>query len=132
MVEAAHRDTMSWATGKHEDELGLASGGYFFAGAKWDAEDYVPYRNKKVSSVSIQLVNTVTYLAPRIYEDGNIIYSKKYRGEIKYDGSFTDIPLDKDIILKPGHSYIFAFQIMNDADVHPSESRRQQGCGRQG
>ncbi len=65
------------------------------------------------------MVNTVTYLAPRIYADGNIIYSKKYRGEIKYDGSFTDIPLDKDIILKPGHSYIFAFQIMNDADVHP-------------
>ena len=119
LLEAAHRDTMSWATGKHEDELGLASGGYFFAGAKWDAEDYVPYRNKKVSSVSIQLVNTVTYLAPRIYEDGKIIYSKKYRGEIKYDGSFTDIPLDKDIILKPGHTYLFAFQIMNDADVHP-------------
>lgn len=119
MVNAIHRDTMTWANGNHSDELGLASGGYFFVAAKWEAADYVPYRNKKVSSVGIQLVNTVTYLAPRVYEDGKIIYSKRYRGEIKYDGSFTNVPLDKDIVLKPGHEYIFAFQVMNDADVNP-------------
>ena len=132
LVEATHRDTMSWANGKHADELGLAGGGRFYIGSKWDAEDYVPYRNKKVSSVSIQLINTVTYLAPRIYKDGEIIYSKKYRGEIKYDGSFTDIPLDKDIVLEPGHTYIFAFLIMNDADVNPvsiDDSKTKDGKG---
>lgn len=119
LVAASHRDTMSWATGVHADELGIAAGGAFFVGAKWDAADYIQYRNKKISSVSIQLVNTVTYLAARIYEDGNIIYNSRYRGDINYDGSYTDIPLNKDVYLKPGHSYIVAFQLMNDADVNP-------------
>ena len=119
LVNIGHRDTLSWANGKHADEVGLASGGYFYAAAKWDANDYVPYRNKKVSSVSIQLVNTVTYLASRIYKDGQLICTTRYRGNINYDGSFTDIPLSKDVYLEPGHEYMFAFQIMNDADVNP-------------
>lgn len=119
LANAGRRDTLSWATGNHADELGLASGGYFYVAAKWDANDYVASRKKKISSVSIQLVNTVTYLASRIYKDGQLICTTRYRGDINYDGSFTDIPLTKDVYLEPGHEYMFAFQIMNDADVNP-------------
>lgn len=119
LANAEKTSTMTWGNGTHADELGLSAGGYYFVGSKWEAADYAANRNKKVTSMSIQLVNTVTYMAARIYKDGEIIYSRRYRGDIKYDGSFTEVPISSDITLEPGHEYIFAFQLMNDADVNP-------------
>lgn len=119
LANQAQNDTLSWSNGVHEDQLGLDAGGYFYAGVKWDAEDIVPYRNKKVSSVAVQLVNNCSYLALRISKDGEVIYKKQYKGNIVYDGGLTEVPVDGDIILEPGHSYIFAFQIMNDESVQP-------------
>lgn len=132
LADKGHRDTMTWANGNHADEIGLASTGYFYAGAKWDAEDIVPYRNKRVSSVDIQLVNNCSYLALRISKDDKVIYKKQYRGNILYDGSFTEVPVEDDIYLEPGHTYLFAFQIMNEADVNPlslDDSKAAEGKG---
>ncbi len=119
LADNGHRETMTWANGNHADEIGLASTGYFYAGAKWDAADITPYRNKRVTSVDIQLVNNCTYLALRISKDDEIIYKKQYRGNILYDGSFTEVPVEDDVFLEPGHTYLFAFQIMNEADINP-------------
>ncbi len=119
LADGGHRDTMSWANGTHADQLGLDGGGYFYAGSKWEPADIVKYRNKKVSSVSVQLVNNCTYLAVRIMKDGEVIYKKQYKGSLVFDGTFTDIPVDEDVILEPGHTYLFGLQIMNDDGVNP-------------
>lgn len=119
LADRGHRDTLTWANGNHADELGLASTGFFYAGCKWEAQDIVKYRNKKISSVAIQLVNNCTYLALRISKDDEVIYKKQFKGNILYDGSFTNVPVEDDIVLEPGHSYLFAFQIMNEADINP-------------
>lgn len=132
LADKGHRETLTWANGNHADEIGLASSGYFYAGVKWDAEDIVSCRNKRVSSVSVQLVNNCTYLALRISKDEKVIYKKQYKGNIVYDGNFTEVPLDEDIVLEPGHSYLFAFQIMNDANTNPmsiDDSKAVEGKG---
>lgn len=112
-------DTLSWASGVHEDQIGLSGGGLFYVGCEWDADDIVPYRGKKVTSVSVQMVNPCTYLALRIYKDGEMVYRKTYTGDIVYDGSFTDIPVETPVTLEPGCVYRFVLQLMNDDGVQP-------------
>lgn len=119
LADAAKADTMTWANGTHADDIGLTDGGVFYAGAMWTAEDIVPYRNKRIGSVSVQIVNPVNYIALIIQKDGKNIYKKQYKGELMYDGTLTDIAVDEDIVLDPGHKYTFGFQLMSDAGVQP-------------
>lgn len=109
----------SWSTGEHVDQVGLSSGGYFYAASVWEPTDLIEYRNKTVSSVSVQLVNQCTYLALRISKDGEVIYKKTYTGTILYDGTYTDIPVEEPIVIEPGCTYHFAAQIMNGPNVMP-------------
>lgn len=111
--------TMTWANGKHADDIGMTDGGIFYAGVKWDAYDIAAYRGKRISSVSVQLVNPVQYIALFIQKDGEQIYKKQYKGDFKFDGSLTAIPVDEDIRIQPGHEYMFGFEIKSDAGVQP-------------
>ena len=36
-----------------------------------------------------------------------------------YDGTMTEIPVEDDIRIEPGHKYLFGLQLMNDAGVQP-------------
>lgn len=116
---ADHPATMTWANGKHADDIGMTDGGIFYAGVKWDAYDITAYRGKRISSVSVQLVNPVQYIALFIQKDGEQIYKKQYKGDFKFDGSLTAIPVDEDIRILPGHEYKFGFEIKSDAGVQP-------------
>lgn len=111
--------TMTWANGKHADDIGMTDGSIFYAGVKWDAYDIAEYRGKRISSVSVQLVNPVQYIALFIQKDGEQIYKKQYKGDFKFDGSLTAIPVDEDIRILPGHEYMFGFEIKSDAGVQP-------------
>lgn len=111
--------TMTWANGKHADDIGMTDGGIFYAGVKWDAYDIAAYRGKRVTSVSVQLVNPVQYIALFIQKDGEQIYKKQYKGDFKFDGSLTAIPVEEDIRILPGHEYMFGFEIKSDAGVQP-------------
>ena len=111
--------TMTWANGKHADDIGMTDGGIFYASVKWDAYDIAAYRGKRISSVSVQLVNPVQYIALFILKDGEQIYKKQYKGDFKFDGSLTAIPVDEDIRILPGHEYMFGFEIKSDAGVQP-------------
>ena len=111
--------TMTWANGKHADDIGMTDGGIFYAGVKWDAYDIAAYRGKRISSVSVQLVNPVQYIALFIQKDGEQIYKKQYKGDFKFDGTLTAIPVDEDIRILPGHEYMFGFEIKSDAGVQP-------------
>ena len=111
--------TMTWANGKHADDIGMTDGGIFYAGVKWDAYDIAAYRSKRISSVSVQLVNPVQYIALFIQKDGEQIYKKQYKGDFKFDGSLTAIPVEEDIRILPGHEYMFGFEIKSDAGVQP-------------
>ena len=111
--------TMTWANGKHADDIGMTDGGIFYAGVKWDAYDIAAYRGKRISSVSVQLVNPVQYIALFIQKDGEQIYKKQYKGDFKFDGSLTAIPVEEDIRILPGHEYMFGFEIKSDAGVQP-------------
>lgn len=119
LAEAGNPATASWSTGVHADQLGISDGGYFYAASVWEAEDLVPYRNKKLSSVSVQLVNPCSYLALHIIKDGETIYRKTYDGNILYDGTFTDITVDEPITIEPGATYYFALQLMNASGIMP-------------
>lgn len=119
LFEADQPATMTWANGKHADDIGMTDGGIFYAGVKWDAYDIAAYRGKRISSVSVQLVNPVQYIALFIQKDGEQIYKKQYKGDFKFDGTLTAIPVDEDIRILPGHEYMFGFEIKSDAGVQP-------------
>ena len=119
LANASKDATMTWANGTHSDDIGLTDGGIFYAAAMWDADDYVAYRNKRVTSVGVQIVNPVNYIALIIQKDGSTIYKKQYKGELMYDGTLSQIPVEEDIVLEPGHKYAFGFQLMSDAGVQP-------------
>lgn len=111
--------TATWAGGEHADELGISEGGYFYAASVWSAEDLIPYRNKPIRSVSVQIVNPCMFLSLSIIKDGTTIYRKTYNGKINYDGTFTEVPVDEPLTVEPGSEYYFAFQIMNAANINP-------------
>lgn len=119
LANASADATMTWANGKHADDIGLTDGGVFYAAAMWDATDIVANRNKHVKSVSVQIVNPVSYIALIIQRDGETIYKKQYKGDLMYDGTLSAIPVDEDVVLIPGHKYTFGFQLMSDAGVQP-------------
>lgn len=119
LANAGKSSYASWSTGEHVDQLGLSTGGYFYAASIWEPADLTEYRNKIVNSVSVQLVNQCTYLGLRITKDGEVIYRKTYTGSILYDGTYTDIPVDEPIVIEPGCTYYFIAQIMNDPDIMP-------------
>ncbi len=119
LAEAGEPATVSWSTGVHADQLGITEGGYFYAASVWDADDLVPYRNKRISSVAVQLVNPCTYLGLLIYKDGEEIYNKRYNGNILYDGTYTDVPVEDELYIEPGSTYRFAFQLMNASNIMP-------------
>ncbi len=118
-ADAGNNESFTWSDGKNADQMGLSDGGYFYAASAWDAEDLMKYRYKKVTSVSVQIVNPCTYLQLRVYKDGEIVSRKTYRGDYVYDGSYTEVTLDEPVTIDPGATYSFAFMIMNDADVRP-------------
>lgn len=119
LAEAGNPATASWSTGVHADQIGINEGGYFYAASVWEAEDLVPYRNKKLESVSVQLVNPCSYLALYIIKDGETIYRKTYDGNILYDGTYTDITIDEPLTIEPGATYYFAVQLMNASGIMP-------------
>ena len=119
LADAGKDATMAWCNGNHSDDIGLTDGGIFYAGVAWDASDIVPYRNKRVKSVAVQIVNPVTYMALIIQKDGENIYKKRYNGDLKYDGTLSEIPVEDNVVLEPGHRYTFGFQFMSDAGVQP-------------
>lgn len=119
LANAGEAAAMTWANGKHADDIGLTDGGIFYVAAMWDADDIVAYRNKRVNSVSVQIVNPVNFIALIIQKDGETIYKKQYKGELMYDGTLSEIPVDENVVLEPGHKYAFGFQLMSDAGVQP-------------
>lgn len=119
LANAGESASASWSTGVHADAMGVSEGGTFYAASAWNVEDLVPYRNKRVSSVSVQLVNPCSFVRLLIYKDGESVYSKTYSGSILYDGTYTDVTIDEPLYIEPGSEYRFAFQLQNAQDIQP-------------
>ncbi len=119
LANANEPETLSWASGENDDQMGFSEGGIFYAASVWEPADLTECRNKRISSVSVQLVNPCTYLALRIIKDGETIYRKPYYGDILYDGTFTEVEVADTLYIDPGSTYYFAFQIMNDESITP-------------
>ena len=119
LAYAGEPATISWSTGVHVDAMGMVEGGTFYAATLWTAEDLVPYRNKRISSVAVQLVNPCSYLRLFVYKDGEEIYSKTFTGSIMYDGTYTDVTIDEPLTIEPGAEYKFAFQLENAQGINP-------------
>lgn len=109
---------LSWSSCIHADQVGATSGGTFFAGSLWSADDMTLYRNKKITSASIRIVNPVNYLALCIFKDGERILRKQYTDPINY-GEMTTVTLDEPITIEPGSDYIIAFQVDHAEGMQP-------------
>jgi hypothetical protein len=117
-LHVAEDATLAWTSGEHADELGLVDGGFFYVGTEWTADDLVDQRNKQVTSLSLRIVNQVTYFAAIIYKDGERIRQQANSNSIHY-GEYNEIVLSQPVTIEPGSDYRFCFIVMHSADINP-------------
>lgn len=110
--------TVTYGMGQHKDQVGLTSGGNFYVGQLWTAEDLVPYRNKLITDASIMIINPVSYLALCIFKDGERIVRQVCDQDIIY-GDWTKVSLPTPIAIEPGSDYTIAFQLEHTAGMQP-------------
>lgn len=118
LAYATQDKTLAWGTGEHADQVGLTSGGTFYVGSVWNAEDIVNHRGKQITSASVRVVNPLTYLAACIFKDGQLIVRQKYEGSIRY-GEWNTVTFNTPIDIVTGSDYTIAFQIEHAAGLQP-------------
>lgn len=118
LAHASESATVGWSGNQNNDQMGATSGGTFYVASLWDADDLVPYRNKKITSASICIVNPFNYLALCIFKDGERIVRKEVTGPVTY-GAWTTVTLDTPISIEPGSEYHIAFQVDHSAGMQP-------------
>lgn len=118
LTYASLSSTVGWGSGLHADQVGITSGGTFYAGSLWTADNLTPYRNKKITSASIRIVNPVNYVALCVFKDGERILRKEVTDPITY-GVWTTVALDEPIVILPGSEYMIAFQIDHVEGMQP-------------
>lgn len=118
LAYSSESGTLSWSNGEHADQVGATSGGTFYAGSLWTADDLVLFRNKQITSASIRIVNPVKYLALCIFKDGERIVRKQFTDPITY-GEWTTVDLDEPLTIQPGYDYTVAFLIDHAEGMQP-------------
>lgn len=121
-----------WDSGINSSSMGMAEGGYFWAGVEWNHVDLIEYRNMIISSVDIFIQERFLSLSLQIYKDNKRVVSQNVpTANIKY-GEYNNIELKEPISIEPGSDYRVAFLVAHDAGVNPigidaSESRGKKG-----
>ena len=124
--------TLRWDSGINNSAMGMADGGYFWAGAAWDHTELVDYRNMTIETVDVFIQERFLSLSLQIYKDNKRIASQNIDSkEITY-GAYNRITLNTPIAIEPGSDYRIAFLIAHDSGMRPigiDKSPSQNGKG---
>lgn len=118
LAYAQQSTTLTWGTGEHADQCGLADGGTFYVASFWSAEDIVNHRGKQITSASVRIVNPLTYLAACIFKDGKLVVRQQYEANVAY-GEWNTVRFKTPVEIEAGSDYIVAFQLEHAAGLQP-------------
>ena len=93
---------LKWHSGTVHDAAGIPSGGAFYAGVQWSAEDLVPYESLSLSEVEVYVNQLPDQMFLLVYE-GNDLVRQQYVPTLK-QYSFNSIKLDKPLPLTSGRT----------------------------
>lgn len=111
--------TLRYDDGTCSTSVGLADGGIFWIGAKWDGDDLVEHRGMKLDKVDIYVKELCQALSLKIYKDGEAVHTQTVKSsDIKY-GQFNTVTLSEPVTVERGHEYIVAFIVAHSAGVMP-------------
>lgn len=108
-----------WDGGTSDDAVGLAEGGYFYAGVAFDADDLTPYRGMTMDSVSMFIKERVQAMSINIYKNGTRISTQRVQPDDIHYGEFTNVALNTPVTIERGCTYYVALLIMHDANLLP-------------
>lgn len=111
--------TLQWDNGINDDALGMAEGGFFWAGTLWEYEDLIDYRGMSLDEVKVFIKERCMALSLKIYQDEKCILTQQVNNsEIRY-GEYNTVKLNNPLRIEPGYSYKVTFLIVHDAGVRP-------------
>lgn len=113
-----HPATLAYHNGNNLKGIGLADGGYFWAGCEWGYDELINYRGMMLDSVSLFINAKCLQLRLQIYKDGKRIVNQNVTQTLTY-GAFNTIRLNEPLCLEVGHDYRVTFFIAHDAGVLP-------------
>lgn len=99
--------------------VGLADGGYFFAGVKWSLDDLKEYRGMVLDKVDVYINDICTALSLRIFKDGKIVTNQTLDLISVVYGDFNTFTLNTPVTIERGHEYMVSFLVVHDAGVLP-------------
>ena len=86
---------LSWHNGSAHDAAGMPSGGCFFAGVQWQAEDLTRFGHLSLSEVEVYINQVPDALFVLVYLD-NVLVCQQYAPSLR-QYSFNTIRLDKPV-----------------------------------
>ncbi len=86
---------LRWHNGVCANAAGLPSGGQYYAGAEWTAEEMKPYSSLSVSEVKFYINQVPDVLYVMLYEDKDLVFEKYVDDLRQY--SFNTVRLDKPL-----------------------------------
>lgn len=89
--------SLGWHSGNSYDAAGLPSGGAFYAGVRWTANDLKDYAHLYLSEVEVYINQIPTALYVLVYQGGDLVHRQYVRQLRQY--SFNKIPLDRSIAI---------------------------------
>ena len=93
---------LKWHSGTVHDAAGLPSGGAYYAGVQWSADDLKPYESLSLSEVEVYVNQLPDQMFLLVYE-GNDLVRQQYVPTLK-QYSFNSIKLDKPLPLTSGRT----------------------------
>ncbi len=111
--------SLRWDNGTNASSMGMAEGGYFWAGVAWDHTELINYRNMTLQSVDIFIQERFLSLSLQIYKDGKRIVSQSVETDGITYGEYNTVVLKNPITIEPGCDYRVAFLVAHDSGLRP-------------
>ncbi len=93
---------LKWHSGTVHDAAGLPSGGAFYAGVQWSAEELVPYESLSLSEVEVYVNQIPDQMFLLVYEGDDLVRQQYVPTLRQY--SFNSIKLDNPLPLTSGRT----------------------------
>lgn len=93
---------LRWHSGTVHDAAGLPSGGAYYAGVQWSADDLKPYESLSLSEVEVYVNQIPDQMFLLVYEGSDLVRQQYVPSLKQY--SFNSIKLDKPLPLTSGRT----------------------------
>jgi hypothetical protein len=118
IIEGGSEGWIQWDSGVNADAIGLTNGGSFWAAARFDAADMIPYTGGEITELEVYIADMPDEMIVHIwngYLAGNELLNQIY---IPNANSWNNIILDTPIPIESLMEYWIGYEITNEDSAH--------------